>query len=103
MSFSARNDPDHNLNTLTDVLRLLGDSRKDIKRVMEHQSEHDRRFDQQDKRFDQQDKRFDQHDRRFDQQDKRFDQQDEEIAGLRTDNAEIKETLALILSRLPAN
>ena len=32
----------------------------------------------------------------------RFDQQDKEIAALKADNTEIKETLKLILSRLPS-
>ena len=93
MSLTAKNDPDHNLNTLTDVVRLLGETRAEMRQ----------RFDQQDKRFDQQDKRFDQQDKRFDQQDKRFDQQDKNIAELKADSTEIKETLKLILSRLPAS
>ncbi|WP_257254370.1 MULTISPECIES: hypothetical protein [unclassified Endozoicomonas] len=53
---------------------------------------------------------FAQIDKRFDQQDKRFDQQGRDIAALKADNAElkadnveIKETLKLILSRLPNN
>lgn len=93
MSLKAENDPDHNLNTLTDVVRLLGETRSEIRR----------RFDQQDQRFDQQDQRFDQQDQRFDQQDRRFDQQDQAIADLKADTTEIKKVLKLILTRLPTN
>ncbi|UYM18519.1 hypothetical protein [Endozoicomonas euniceicola] len=84
MSSSAKNDSDHSLNTLTDVVRLLGDSRKDVKQVQEHQSEHDHRFDQLECKVDanQQESR-----KRFDQQDRRLDK--------------IEEMLSAILSRLP--
>ena len=74
MSLSARNDPDHNPNTLTAVVRLLGDTRHEVKQVQEHQLQHDQRFDQQDKEFSQFKHevrgRFSEHDKRFDQQDK---------------------------------
>ena len=89
MSLSAKNDSEHSLNTLTDVVRLLGDTRHDVKQVQEHQSEHDKRFDLLEHKVDanQQENR-----ERFSEHDKRFDQQDK-------DNAEIKEMLKALLSR----
>ena len=80
---------DHIRDTLTDMVGVVGETRQDVKAIKQHQSEHDKRFDNHDKRFDNHDKRFDNHDKRFDNHDKRFDK--------------IEETLTLILSRLPAN
>ena len=97
---------DHIRETLTGVLGVVGESRKDIKQIKAHLSEHDRRFDNidnrlgdidkrldgHDKRFDDIDKRLDGHDKRFDDHDKRFDKQDKEIA-------EIKEMVKTLLSQ----
>ena len=89
MSLSAKNDPDHSLNTLTDVVRLLGDTRHDVKNL-------DSKVE----------KGFKHSDEQHAETHKRFDRQDKEIAGLKADNVqlkadntEIKEMLKALLSR----
>ena len=85
MSATAKsnNDPDHTLNTLTDMVSIIGETRSDVKVL-------DRKMDQLEQKVDvyQQEnhKRFDQIDQRFGEQDKRFDK--------------IEEALILILNRL---
>ncbi len=87
MSLKAENNSGNSLNTLTDVVRLLGETRGEM-----HQ------------RFDQQDKRFDQQDKRFDQQDKKLSQLKNEIRENQQENRErfdkIEETLAIIVNHL---
>ncbi|WP_252177130.1 hypothetical protein [Endozoicomonas sp. 4G] len=99
------------LNTLTDLVNGLGQTRAEMRQrfeKLEHKLDrHEQRFDQQDKRFDQQDKRFDQQDKRFDQfrqevnqrfdrQDTRFDQIEQKIDRV---TGEIKEMFQALLSR----
>ena len=79
MSLSAKNDSDHSLNTLTDVVRLLGDTRHDVKKL---DSKVEKGFI----------------DTRAD-----IARLQSDNTELKADNAEIKEMLSAILSRLPNN
>ena len=82
MSLKAKPQPtelDHIRDTLTGMIDTVGETRHDVKQL-------DAKVDNNHKELC---SRLDQHDKRFDQQDK--------------DNAEIKEMLSAILSRLPNN
>ena len=68
---SLSNESDHQLNTLTDVVRIVGETRSDVKVI----------------------------DRKVDRLEQKIEQQSADIAELKTDNAEIKEMLQALLSR----
>ncbi|WP_422474475.1 hypothetical protein [Endozoicomonas sp. ALB032] len=97
---------DHIRDTLTGIVSYASKTRAEMHQgfaqIDECFEQVDKRFEEVDKRFEEVDKRFEQVDKRFDQVDKRFDQQGKEIAALKADNVEIKESLKLILSRLPS-
>ena len=84
MSLSAKNDPDHNLNTLTDVVRLLGDTRQDVKKLASKVD-----ANQQENR------------ERFDRQDREMADMKNDMIDMKNDMIDMKKMLKLILSKLP--
>ena len=97
MSLKAKHQPetelDHIRNTLTDVVGVVAETRQELKQLSKKVDANHKelcdRLDQQDAKFT---ARLDQQDAKFTS---RLDQQDADIS-------EIKGTLAIILSRLPA-
>ena len=82
MSLSAKKDPDHSLNTLTDVVRLLGDTRQDVKKL-------DSKVEQG----------FNRSNEQHTETHEKIARLQSDNAGLKADNAEIKEMLKALLSR----
>ena len=86
---ASNNQMDHQLNTLTDVIRIVGETRSDVKVI-------DRKVDRLEQKIDQQGA-----DIAVLKADNEVLKADNEV--LKADNAEIKEILKLILSRLPVS
>ncbi|WP_252180275.1 hypothetical protein [Endozoicomonas sp. 4G] len=93
------NEYDHQLNTLTDVVRIVGGTRSDVKvldskvdRLSQDVKVLDSKVDRLEQKVDQQGELLNQQGKRLDQQGERLDQQGADIAA-------IKEMVQVLLTR----
>lgn len=79
---ASNSESSHQLNTLTDIVRIVGETRSDVKAL---------------------DRKVDRLEQKIDQQGSEISELKADTVELKADNAEIKEILKHILSRLPTN
>ena len=92
---ASNSESDHQLNTLTDIVRIVGETRSAVEVI-------DRKVDRLEQKVDQQSS--DISELKADTAELKADTAElkADTAELKADTAEIKETLRLILSRLPS-